>query len=114
LLTTPSIITTAARILATEAQHVSGLRTLIAYLNLPTSPVDGADLVPPPSGQHQQIFSINKANGLPPTRTPGQVLYLAFGGNANLIKGGFFPAGVNVQSRRAVGQLRPLISPLSR
>jgi hypothetical protein len=89
------MITTAARILATEAQHVSGLRTLIAYLNLPTAALDGADLIPPPSGQQQQVFSVNKANGLPATRTPGEVLYLAFGGKANVTKGGFFPAGVN-------------------
>jgi Ferritin-like domain len=95
LLTTPAIITTAARILATEAQHVSGLRTLIAYLNLPTTALDGADLIPPPSGQQQQIFSVNMANGLPATRTPGEVLYLAFGGKANVTKGGFFPSGVN-------------------
>jgi ferritin-like protein len=95
LLTTPAIITTAARILATEAQHVSGLRTLISYLNLPTTALDGADLIPPPSGQQQQIFSVNMANGLPATRTPGEVLYLAFGGKANVTQGGFFPSGVN-------------------
>jgi Ferritin-like domain len=95
LLTTPSIITTAARILATEAQHVSGLRTLISYLNFPTTALDGADLLPPPSGPQQQVFSINKANGLPATRTPGEVLYLAFGNKANATSGGFFPTGVN-------------------
>jgi hypothetical protein len=95
LLTTPAIITTAARILATEAQHVSGLRTLLAYLNIPTTALDGADLIPPPSGQQQQIYSVNKANGLPATRTPGEVLYLAFGGKANVTKGGFFPSGIN-------------------
>jgi Ferritin-like domain len=95
LLTTPSIITTAARILATEAQHVSGVRTLISYLNFTTKAIDGADLLPAPSGPQQQIFSINKANGLPATRTPGEVLYLAFGNKANATSGGFFPTGVN-------------------
>jgi hypothetical protein len=95
LLTTPAIITTAARILAAEAEHVSGVRTLISYLNIPTSALDGADLIPPSSGPTQQIFSINKANGLPATRTPGEVLYLAFGAKANATTGGFFPTGVN-------------------
>jgi hypothetical protein len=95
LLTTPSIITTAARILATEAEHVSSLRTLIRYRGFTTTALDGADLLPGPSGAAQQIFSVNKVNGLPATRTPGQVLYLAFGNKANATSGGFFPSGVN-------------------
>jgi Ferritin-like domain len=95
LLTTPAIITTAARILAAEAEHVSGVRTLMSYLKIPASALDGADLIPPPSGPQQQIFSINKANGLSAIRTPGEVLYLAFGGKANATSGGFFPTGVN-------------------
>jgi hypothetical protein len=74
---------------------VSGIRTLIRYLNFGTSKIDGADLLPAPSGPQQQVFSINKANGLPATRTPGQVLYLAFGNKANATSGGFFPSGVN-------------------
>jgi hypothetical protein len=95
LLTTPAIITTAARILAAEAEHVSGVRTLMSYLKIPASALDGADLIPPPSGPQQQVFSINKVNGLSAIRTPGQVLYLAFGGKANATSGGFFPTGVN-------------------
>jgi Ferritin-like domain len=95
LLTTPSIITTAARILAAEAKHVSTIRTQIARLNVPTSPLDGADLIPPPSGPTTQYLSINSSNGLVATRTPGQVLYLAFGGVAGVTSGGFFPTGVN-------------------
>lgn len=95
LLTTPAIITTAARILAAEAEHVSGVRTLTTYLNISISALDGADLIPPPSGPHLQVFSINKANGLSAIRTPGEVLYLAFGGKANATSGGFFPTGVN-------------------
>jgi hypothetical protein len=95
LLTTPAIITAAARILATEAEHVSGIRTLIRYLNFRITALDGADLLPAPSGAQQQVFSINKKNGLPATRTPGEVLYLAFGGKANATSGGFFPTGVN-------------------
>jgi hypothetical protein len=95
LLTTPEVITTAARILAAEAEHVSALRLLIALHQTKTAPLDAADLIPPPSGKIQQIFSMNTANGLVPTRTPGEVLYLAFGNKEGATSGGFFPTGVN-------------------
>ena len=95
LLSTPSVITTAARIIATEGQHVSSLRMQIALLNVPTKAIDGADLIPQPSGPPGQLFSVNAANGLPAIRTPGEVLYLAYGNNADATKGGFFPSGVN-------------------
>lgn len=95
LLTTPAIITTAARILAAEAEHVGSVRTQVARLNVPSVTLDGADLVPPPTGPKTQYLSINPANGLVATRTPGQVLYLAFGLMANVSQGGFYPTGVN-------------------
>jgi hypothetical protein len=95
LLSTPTIITTAARILATEAEHVSSVRTQMAVLNITTAKLDGTDLIPPPSGTKFQVLSINASNGLPATRTPGQVLYLAFGNKENATAGGFFPSGVN-------------------
>lgn len=95
LLSTPTIITTAARILAAEAEHVSSVRTQMAVLNITTPKLDGADLIPPPSGTKFQVLSINASNGLPAIRTPGQVLYLAFGNKENATSGGFFPAGVN-------------------
>jgi hypothetical protein len=95
LFTTPTIVTTVARILATEAEQVSALRLQIALMNIPTTAMDGADLIPPPSGRPGQLFSVNRANGLPATRTPGQVLYLAFGNKEDVTSGGFFPSGVN-------------------
>jgi Ferritin-like domain len=95
LLTTPAVITTAARILAAEAQHVSAIRVLIALHNTKTTAIDGADLIPPPSGKPTQMFSMNTANGLVATRTPGQVLYLAYGNKEGATSGGFFPTGVN-------------------
>jgi hypothetical protein len=95
LLSTTAIITTAARILATEAQHVASIRTQLSILNISTSALDGADLLPPPTGGKTQVLSINPPNGLPATRTYGEVLYLAFGGKANATSGGFFPSGVN-------------------
>src|ERR1700744_2271108 len=82
LLTTPGIITTAGRLLAAEAEHVGAIRTQVARLRIATSAMDGADFTPP-SGKAGQLLSINKSNGLPATRTAGQVLFLAFGGKAN-------------------------------
>lgn len=95
LLTTPAYITTAARILAAEAEHVAAVRVQVARLNIATTPLDGADLIPPPSGPQTQYLSINTANGLTATRTPGQVLYLAYGNVAGVTSGGFYPNGVN-------------------
>ena len=95
LLSTPSVITTAARILATEAEHVASLRTYIFQLGIPSPKLDGADILPPPTGTTNHVLSVNTANGLVATRTPGEVLYLAFGMKANVTRGGFFPLGVN-------------------
>ena len=84
-------IGTAARILATEAQHVGNIRLQMARLGVKSPKLDGADILPPPSGT--QYISVN-SQGLVETRTPGQVLYLAYGmGSAT--QGGFFPMGVN-------------------
>lgn len=84
---------TAARILAVEGEHVANIRLQIARYGIPTKALDGADVIPPPSGSN--FFSTNTANGLVAYRTPGQVLYLAYGDKANATAGGFFPAGVN-------------------
>jgi hypothetical protein len=42
----------------------------------------------------RQYFTTNSV-GLTPVRTPGQVLYIAFGNTANATSGGFFPSRVN-------------------
>lgn len=94
LLSTPIVIQTAARILATESQHVGTLHTQIARLNIASPTLDGADLVPPPSGPQNQYLSINPSNGLPALRSVPQVLYLAYGANG-VTQGGFFPQGIN-------------------
>jgi len=116
-------LTTAARILAIEGEHAANIRLQIAMLGIPTMPIDGADIVPPPSANavsaattptntylpasaqvntangFYNFFSSNPANGLSAIRTPGQVLYLAYGvglAAANTTAGGgFFPNGVN-------------------
>jgi hypothetical protein len=94
-LKTPDIITAAAGLLGAEAEHAAGIRTQIARLQIPTTALDGVDLVPPPSGQTKQVFSIDVSTGLVAMRTPGQVLYLALGGKAGVKQGGFFPTGLN-------------------
>ena len=95
LLKTADVITTAARLLAAEAEHAASIRTHIARLRIPTTALDGVDLIPPPSGQARQFFSIGLSDGLVATRTAGQVLYLAFGKKAGVKQGGFFPTGLN-------------------
>ncbi len=92
---------TAARITAIEGEHVSNVRLQIAHLRIPTFPIDGADVIPPPSGHN--FFSTNLANGLPAFRTPGEVLYLAYGNKAGVTSGGFFPNGTNGALRLSSG-----------
>jgi hypothetical protein len=94
-LKTPDIITAAACLLGAEAEHAATIRTQIARLKIPTTALDGVDLIPPPSGQPKQVLSIKVSDGLIATRTAGQVLYLAFGGKAGAKQGGFFPNGLN-------------------
>lgn len=84
---------TAARVTAVEGEHVSNVRLQIALRRIPTFAIDGADVLPPPSGDN--YFTTNLANGLPPFRTAGQVLFLAYGNKAGVTSGGFFPRGVN-------------------
>jgi len=95
LLKTPGIITAAACLLGAEAEHAASIRTQIAQLKISTTPLDGVDLLPPPSGEARQVLSIRVSDGLIATRTAGQVLYLAFGGKAGVKQGGFFPSGLN-------------------
>jgi len=87
-----AIIGYAARILAVEAEHAGNIRLLIARNSISTTALDSVDHVPPPSGA--QYFSTN-SSALTEVRSPGQVLFLAYGGAANATSGGFFPAGVN-------------------
>lgn len=92
LLQDKTIVGTAAQILATEAQHVGNIRLTVAQYFLTTKALDGVDILPPPTGKN--YFSVD-SNALVKTRTPGQVLFLAYGSQANVTAGGFFPNGVN-------------------
>jgi hypothetical protein len=86
-------IGTAARILAVEAEHAGNIRLQVARLNISSPTLDGVDIPPPPSGS--DFISADNTTGLSAIRTPGQVLYLAYGNQANATSGGFFPMGVN-------------------
>ena len=92
LITNKTVLAYAAQILATEAEHVGYIRSLIVQNGVATAVLDPVDVVPPPSGT--QYFSLN-SNAITGVRTPGQVLYVAFGGVASATSGGFFPSGVN-------------------
>jgi hypothetical protein len=83
----------AARILAAEAEHVGNIRLQVARLGIKSPKLDGVDILPPPSGS--DFISADPATGLTAIRTPGQVLYLAYGMVANATSGGFYPNGVN-------------------
>lgn len=93
-----NILGTAARVLAAEAEHVGNIRLQVARLGVPTMMLDGVDILPPPSGR--RFISVT-SNGLTAIRTPGQVLYLAYGLKANVESGGFFPTGFNGRIQRS-------------
>jgi hypothetical protein len=108
LISDKNILGYAARILATEAQHAGAIRTLVASDNIQTSnaQLDSADVLPPPSGNH---FFSTDINAITMTRSPGEVLYLAFNG-ASKTSGGFFPAGVNGSSSLNMSSATPATS----
>ena len=93
LITNKTVLGYAARILATEAEHVGYIRSLITGYHIDTAGtmLDSVDILPPPRGY--QSFSTN-TQAITAIRSPGEVLALAFGG-VGLSMGGFFPAGVN-------------------
>ena len=92
LIQNKAILASAARILAVEAFHAGNIRLLIAQNSIPTTALDAVDHLPPPSGT---LYFPTNTSALSEVRTPGQVLYLAYGNKANATSGGFFPNGVN-------------------
>lgn len=91
LISNRDILEAAAQIALTEGQHAGIFRYLIAQANLPIPQVDGKD-VPTLGSPNGRLFQVD-GNGLTTVRTAGEVLRVAYGGNAS--RGGFFPDGVN-------------------
>lgn len=84
LIDNPTILTAAARIGLTEAQHAGVLRLLVSDAMLSVPPVDGLDVLPlmSPGGRMFQV----DGQGLSTIRTAPQVLAAG---------GAFFPDGLN-------------------
>jgi hypothetical protein len=76
--------------LAAEAEHVGNIRLQCVRLGIVTPKLDSVDY--PPTAD--KFISVSGTTGLASTRTPGQVLALAYAA-ANVTSGGFFPSGVN-------------------
>lgn len=93
LIQSKQILAVAARIALVEGEHTGNIRLLVDLHHVPTTPVDGQDILPPPSGT--QFFSVNK-QALTIVRTPSQVLAILYGNSTpGTNHGGFFPEGVN-------------------
>jgi hypothetical protein len=83
---------TAARILATEAEHVGIIRELIAQATgIAVPALDNQDILPLGSPNGRLVSADD--NGLTAVRTPSQVLNIVYAGDR--FRGGFFPSGVN-------------------
>lgn len=93
LISDSTVLGYAARILAAEAEHSGAIRVQVVLNGVKTTKLDGVDILPPPSGQ--QYFSLDLQNAMCAIRTPGQVLFIVYGFQANTTAGGFYPAGVN-------------------
>lgn len=91
------ILSAAARIALTEAQHAGVLRSIVSRAALAIPQVDDK-AIPTIGNPNGRLFFVD-GNGFSIARTPGEVLTIVYaGGNAS---GGFFPAGVNGTITRA-------------
>jgi hypothetical protein len=91
LIDSSQILSAAARIALTEAQHAGVLRSLVSRLALAIPQVD-PKAIPTIGNVNGRLFFVD-GNGLSVTRTPSEVLKIVYGGGT--ASGGFFPAGVN-------------------
>lgn len=103
-LANPRVVFGSARLLAVEASHAGAIRHLIAMRGLSTRPLDGKDILPPPSGPN---YFPADARGESPARTPREVLAIVLQNAAPsaTARGGFFPAGLNGDPARLTALL---------
>ena len=93
LISNKTYLGAAVQIALTEALHSGLLRTAVATANVPTTPLDSLDKLPPPSGV--QYFETDP-QALAVVRTTSQVLAIVYhNSTAGTTMGGFFPDGVN-------------------
>lgn len=94
LVKNPAILTAAAQIGLTEAQHAGVIRLIVSDLGQPVPLVDALD-VPPLMTPNGRLFQVDGA-GRSTIRTASQVLAVAYGSATPGTRGGgFFPDGVN-------------------
>ena len=91
----PSILSAAARIALTEAQHAGIFRYFVYERGLVVPAVDGIDERPLSRVGDGRMFLVDE-NGLSKTRRPDQVLAVVYAAQ-DAQSGGFFPDGVNGQ-----------------
>ena len=106
LLSNPLVLTGAAQILGTEAQHLGGVNFLCNMHGVVSPPVDALDVPPVPPNTYFTLTppdAITTGPSLGPIRTPQQVLGIVYGisgpgtttPNPGVTAGGFFPRGPN-------------------
>lgn len=92
LISDRTILSVAARILATEAEHASNIRLQAVQMEIDGGSIGKLDSldIPPADG----IYFSTNFQGLVEVRTPQQVLAIVYHA-AGVKSGGFFPNGVN-------------------
>jgi hypothetical protein len=94
LISSRAILTAAAGIAHTEAQHAGVLRYLVYDRGIAVPQLDNMD-VPPLASPNGRLFNVNN-EGLTPARTTSQVLSIVYANsNPGSSNGGFFPGGFN-------------------
>jgi hypothetical protein len=104
LVSNPLVLTAAGQILGAEAQHLGAVNYLCCLQGVMSPPVDALDVPPVPPNTFFTITpTTSPLPALGPVRTPQQVLGIVYGVStastttppSGVIKGGFFPQGVN-------------------
>ena len=94
LISSRAILTAAAGIAHTEAQHAGVLRYLVYDRGIAVPQLDSLD-VPPLGSPNGRLFNVNN-EGLTPARTTSQVLSIVYANSTRgASNGGFFPGGFN-------------------